>query len=425
MADETPPSRNRYVDLLRAVSIVAVVVGHWLIAAPVVRDGRILGVNLLAAEPWSQWLTWVFQVMPIFFLVGGFGNAGSWRAHRTRGGRYGGWLGARLQRLVLPAVPLVVVWSTFALVARSAGMEGSLLRLGSQVALIPLWFLAVYVLVVALTPVTLTLWDRNGMASVAGLAAAALLVDVARFHTTELVGWLNFLFVWAALHQLGFAWRDGRMGGTRRSLAVGGAGLVVLAALIWVGPYPVSMVGVPGAEASNNSPPTLALVALGVAQMGFALAFEGRATRWLARTRPWAATIAVNGSIMTIYLWHLTAMVAVVGIGLAVGGIGLATAPATAAWWVGRPLWMAALTIATLPFLARFTRYERRPTGEPLRAAVSLTAAAAACVGFAAIAGGGIADADSWLRPAAVAPVLAAGVLLIRRRATPGGRPTS
>jgi hypothetical protein len=206
---------------------------------------------------------------------------------------------------------------------------------------------------------------------------------------------------------------------------IAGAGLVVLAALIWVGPYPVSMVGVPGAEASNNSPPTLALVALGVTQMGLALAFEGRAKRWLARPRPWAATIAVNGSIMTIYLWHLTAMVAVVGLGLAAGGIGLATAPATAAWWAGRPLWMAALTIATLPFLARFTRYERRPTGEPLRAGVSLTAAAAACVGFAAIAGGGIADADSWLRPAAVAPVLAAGVLLIRRRATPGGRPTS
>jgi fucose 4-O-acetylase-like acetyltransferase len=425
MADETPPSRNRYVDLLRAVSIVAVVVGHWLIAAPVVRDGRILGVNLLAAAPWSQWLTWVFQVMPIFFLVGGFGNSGSWRAHRSRGGRYGGWLGARLQRLVLPAVPLVVVWSTFALVARSAGMDGSLLRLGSQVALIPLWFLAVYVLVVALTPVMLTLWERHGMASVAGLAAAALLVDVARFHTTEPVGWLNFLFVWAALHQLGFAWRDGRIGGPRRSLMIAGAGLVVLAALIWVGPYPVSMVGVPGAEASNNSPPTLALVALGVTQMGLALAFEGRAKRWLARPRPWAATIAVNGSIMTIYLWHLTAMVAVVGLGFAAGGIGLATAPATAAWWAGRPLWMAALTIATLPFLARFTRYERRPTGEPLRAAVSLTAAAAACVGFAAIAGGGIADADSWLRPAAVAPVLAAGVLLIRRPATPGGRPTS
>jgi len=34
MAQKTPPERNRYVDLLRALSISAVVLGHWLMAAP-------------------------------------------------------------------------------------------------------------------------------------------------------------------------------------------------------------------------------------------------------------------------------------------------------------------------------------------------------------------------------------------------------
>ena len=34
LAAATPPSRDRFVDLVRAVSIVAVVLGHWLMAVP-------------------------------------------------------------------------------------------------------------------------------------------------------------------------------------------------------------------------------------------------------------------------------------------------------------------------------------------------------------------------------------------------------
>lgn len=33
IADEVPPERNRYVDFLRALSILAVAAGHWLVAA--------------------------------------------------------------------------------------------------------------------------------------------------------------------------------------------------------------------------------------------------------------------------------------------------------------------------------------------------------------------------------------------------------
>ena len=75
MAEMAPPERNRYVDFLRGLSILAVVVGHWLVAAPYVDGaGDVVGGNLLGIIPWTQWLTWVFQVMPLFFLVGGFSN---------------------------------------------------------------------------------------------------------------------------------------------------------------------------------------------------------------------------------------------------------------------------------------------------------------------------------------------------------------
>jgi peptidoglycan/LPS O-acetylase OafA/YrhL len=411
LAAETPAGRNRYADFLRAVSILAVVVGHWLIAAVAVRGGQIDGANLLATDPWTQWLTWGFQVMPIFFVVGGFSNAASWRSTAARGGRYGEWLGSRVRRLVMPAVPLVVAWSGLAIVVRILGVSGDLVRLGSQAALIPLWFLAVYVLVVALAPITLWLWERWGMGSFVALAALAAMVDALSLGTGGLAGWFNFLFVWAAVHQLGYAWKDGRFADPGRALMVGTGGLLALVALVTAGPYPVSMVGVPGADVGNNSPPTVALIALGLAQTGIALAVARPVSRWLEGRRAWAATILVNGSIMTVYLWHLTAMVLVLGAAALAGGFGLGIEPASKVWWLARPLWMALYATATLGLLRWFGRYERPSAMSPMGTAAALTVVVLACFGFASIAGGGIADDGSWIRPLAIIPILVAGAL--------------
>ena len=61
MAAQAPPERNRQVDFLRALSILAVVVGHWLVAAPYMKDGAVEGGHLLGILPWTQWLTWGFR----------------------------------------------------------------------------------------------------------------------------------------------------------------------------------------------------------------------------------------------------------------------------------------------------------------------------------------------------------------------------
>lgn len=76
LAGATPATRDRYVDLLRVASLGAVVLGHWLMAA-VTPDG--VG-NLLAVVPALQPLTWLLQVMPVFFFVGGFSHALSYRS---------------------------------------------------------------------------------------------------------------------------------------------------------------------------------------------------------------------------------------------------------------------------------------------------------------------------------------------------------
>jgi len=171
------------------------------------------------------------------------------------------------------------------------------------------------------------------------------------------------------VHQLGYLWRDGGLGGPVRSLPWLVGGVSTLVVLIAGLGYPRSMVGVPGEVVSNTLPPSLAMLALGAAQAGLFLAFEPLARRWLRRLVPWTATVLINGMIMTVYLWHLTVMILLIGVLLKLDGFGLRLEPGSSVWWATRPLWMASLSVALFPFLALFGRFERpraiEPGGEP------------------------------------------------------------
>jgi len=98
LAKATPKSRDRYVDFLRVASLAVVMLGHWLMAVVVWSDGRLQTSNVLEVTPAARWLTWLFQVMPVFFIVGGFSNSASLAAARRDGVAYGTWLGSRLRR---------------------------------------------------------------------------------------------------------------------------------------------------------------------------------------------------------------------------------------------------------------------------------------------------------------------------------------
>ena len=340
----------------------------------------------------------LFQVMPVFFLVGGYSNAASWDAARRAGTPYGAWIAGRARRLIGPIVPLILAWAALAFVFRLFGVSYDIIRQGSILALVPMWFLAVYLLVVLLVPITRAAWTRFGIWSYWTLVALAVIVDVLRFHDGHrpAVGWVNYLFVWVAMHQLGYLWRDGRLAGPRHALPwlVGGA-------LAWIGltrygPYPISMVGVPGDEVSNTLPPDVLLLALGAAQTGLVLALEGPMRRLLDRSRVWAATVLVNGTIMTVYLWHLTVLALLVGLAKLAGGIGLRLPPGSEAWWLARIPWLAALAAGMallLPLVGRFERASPPPASFRPSAPRVLAGAALVSAGIAYLTLGGIAAA--------------------------------
>lgn len=399
-ADRTPESRNRYVDFLRALSILAVVLGHWLISAPYFQNGAPAYSHLLDLAPWSRWLTWLFQVMPVFFFVGGFSNGVSWESAGRKGLAYGEWFSSRTQRLIGPVLPLLVAWGIMVAVAHSNGVGAGMIRIGSKVALVPVWFLAVYIMVVAMVPLSHGAWKRWGFVSVVVPVAAAACVDLAFFAVDwRTLGWLNYPFVWLAVHQLGYAWHDGRLSGAKIGVALATAGLVTLVALTHLGPYPLSLVGVPSDDVSNTLPPKLPLLALAAAQIGLVLALESPARKWLRRRTLWAATIVINGMIMTIFLWHSTVMMLLVGLAFWVVPGVLAQQPDTAGWWMTRPLWVFFYTLVTFPFLLVFGRFERPSTGNTVRPAavwLQLAGCVIACAGLAMLALDGV-GGDGWL----------------------------
>ncbi len=393
-ADRTPEARNRYVDFLRALSILAVVLGHWLISAPYFENGSPAYSHLLDLAPWSRWLTWLFQVMPVFFFVGGFSNGVSWESAERKSVSYRDWFDSRMRRLIGPVLPLLLAWGIMAAVAHSNGVGPGMIHIGSKVALVPVWFLAVYILVVALVPLTHRAWRRWGFASVVIPIVAAGLVDVAFFAgNLRALGWLNYPFVWLAVHQLGYAWHDRRLAGSKIGLPLFVFGLLSLVGLTQVGPYPLSLVGVPSDEISNTLPPKLPLLALAAAQIGVVLTLEAPMRRWLRRRVPWAITILINGMIMTIFLWHSTVMMLLVGLAFWQVPSVLAQRPDTGPWWLTRPLWLIAYTVVCLPFLLVFARFERPVTGEgqrPVQVWLQLFGCAIACTGLAMLALDGV-----------------------------------
>lgn len=361
IAQKTPETRNRYVDFLRSVSILVVISGHWLIATAWYVDGDLEQGKLLASEPWTQWLTWVFQVMPIFFIVGGYANAVSLESARRKDTGYAGWLATRLNRLVAPLLVLIFFWAGLALVMDLFGVTAGVIQYSSRAALIPIWFLAIYIMVVILAPPSYWSWKKYGFTSFWLLAGVAIAVDIAFFVLgLRWMGWSNYFWIWLAVHHLGFVWRDGRTGSPRVMLLYSGLGLIALSLLIFAGPYPLAMVGSPDEDLSNTMPPKITLLALAIVQFGILMAIERPMRRALENLRLWTATVLVNSMIMSIYLWHITVMVVIVSLLYLADGFGLTFEPGSGAWWWSRPVWVVVLYAFLVPVAMLVSPLERR-----------------------------------------------------------------
>jgi hypothetical protein len=412
------PGRNRYADLLRVAAIFAVVYGHWVLTDITYSHGRLSGLDALEYVSWGRWVTLPLQVMPVFFLVGGYANAVSWTAHSGRGETWTTWVRGRVMRLLWPASVYVVAASLAAGIAMACGVPDAELAQAGWLVALHLWFLPVYLLLIALTPAMLTAQRRWGLAVPVTMAVAVAGVDagVLGWHL-PVVGFANYLLVWGSAHQWGFCWHDGSLTRDRwRPWLLAGAGLTLLAALLAWGPFPVDMIGA-GERITNTGPPSIALLALAATQAGLLLAAEPAANRLLARPRWWRLVTRLNPKVMTIYLWHM-APVLVVAVALYPSGLMPAEPIGSLRWWVLRLAWFASLTLVLVALVIAVTWAEQPlrllPVGlgrvGPWSPALLGLGVAAAMIGLTRVAIAGFAPGGSVPWPALAAVV--GGLLL-------------
>lgn len=388
----TPVTRDRYMDFLRAFSIAAVVVGHWTIGIIWWENGLIYLTSAIGATSGLWLATWVLQVMPIFFLVGGFANLVAYDAFRRRGESTWTFIRSRIQRLLRPSLIFLSLWVAIQVglhladVGRPSGPviwgETRLLRgMNPPAATLPfgpLWFLGVYLVVVAVSPLTIRLHRRFRWWVPGFLVAGTIVVDVIGFGLgIHRFRYLNIAFVLLLPHQLGHFYADGTLGRIPRkvfwAMALGGIGALLLLTTPWlfewfggdarfrwfptIGHYPKSILGTDAEPISNAYPPTVCFMLVGLWTISAAMLLRDRLTRWLQRIGPWKATILGNRVIMTLFLWHMTAYLLAI-FGLWPLGFGREH-DTTARWWMERPLWIAApgLVLAVIVWLVG--RYER------------------------------------------------------------------
>jgi fucose 4-O-acetylase-like acetyltransferase len=387
----TPETRDRYVDFLRAASILAVVIGHWTIALTAWDGGVIRSTSAIGQAPGLWLATWLFQVMPVFFYVGGYSNYVAFESNRRRGGTTATFIRGRLRRLLVPSLAFVATWAVVMVVLHlfdigspTGPRFGDFVLLrgvrppGQTIPFGPLWFLGVYLVVVCISPVTIALHRRFRWWIPAVMVAGAVAVDLIGFAGgVPEVRYLNVIFVLLFPHQLGHFYGDGSAVRWPKSalvamILVGLGGLVALTnpwlfrpfgpqRFDWfpgIGHYPRSLLGTDIESVSNAYPPTLCYLLVGIWLIGLVMLLRPAMTRWLQRPGPWRATIAGNAWIMTLFLWHMTAYLLAILL-LWPLGFGQQAEP-TGLWWFERPLWLLVPGVILAALVAVYGRFETR-----------------------------------------------------------------
>ncbi|MFF8656106.1 acyltransferase family protein [Streptomyces huasconensis] len=363
---KTPAHRDRAIDGLRALALLAVPTGHWLLGGFTLDTGGALhNASPLASFGFFAPLSWVLQMLGIFFLVGGYASTLSYRRSVARGESTGAWLGGRLARLGRPVLGVTAVWAALLPVLYTLGVPGTTLRTASTLVIQPLWFVGVYTVITALTPWCIRAVERLGAWSTLPLLGSVAVVDFLRYgpFAEAMPPWLSLLNLlpgWLFAYQLGITWGEKRL--VRRGawlLLAGGTALFV--ALLLVFHYPASMVGVPGEARTNSHPPSLLVLALAAAQSGAAILMRDRIGRLLRRPALWAPVVVINLSAMTILCWHQTALLAAAVPGSFLGAVpGLTTGPDTLGWIAARIAWLPVLA-ALLVLIGRYARAFEAP----------------------------------------------------------------
>ncbi|GLZ41058.1 hypothetical protein [Actinokineospora sp. NBRC 105648] len=350
--DERSGDRAAYLGFLRVVSLSAVVLAESVLAFG----------PLLAARPGALWpLTWVLQLVPLFFFAGGDSNLLAWRAALADGSGYGGYLAARVCWLIRPVLAFVTAWLvvplSLDLVDASDASVDAFGRLIAQ----PLWLLGLYLLVVGVTPVLY--WLHRRLPVVTPVAQLVTVAGLGLFGSGIGAAYAGGIVLAALFAQLSFHYADGTFAALPRRalLAVAAGAAVCLVLLTTVGGHDKELMAEPAGTASFV-PSALGVLLIGLVQVCLVVLPRADRVKSIAHSRPAEAVRFVRAAPMTVYLVYLCAMLLLAGI---IGAASTAGLPTTAGDWLVRPSTLLALALLGVPAVLAFVLFEWRAPAHP------------------------------------------------------------
>jgi len=357
---KTPKTRDRYVDFLRAFSIIVVVIGHWLSAVVIKNENGIRVNNAVGMFPGLWIITRILQVMPLFFFVGGFSNARTINSLKNKGESLSSFYKKRAVRLLKPTLFFLIFWIVIIIFLILLIPDWQRYRMAIIATVGPLWFLAVYPFVTLIAPLMLKLHRAKRLLIPIILLILTVLVDFIRFKfNISAIAWLNVLFVWTFVHQIGYFYEDGSLANLSEKwkILITMTGLCVLIILTSTGIFPKSMIGTGFEKISNMNPPTICIPFLSLWLIGLAMLLRDGINKWLNNSKPWFFVILANRTIMTLYLWHLTAYT-IAYLLLYQIGLGHHTIDNIDIWWLERPVFVIIPLIILIGLIKIFGRLE-------------------------------------------------------------------
>jgi hypothetical protein len=382
MADKARRSeRNPYADFLRSFSLLVVILWHWCFTILIWGDDGPYATSPLGFTSGLWILTWLLQVLPVFFYIGAYVHLKSWERAAARGERIWHFALRQAKALAIPSGALLVTWIVLGVIV---GAVFDVQWMGRAVLMVvsPLWFVAAYLVLICLLPITVWLHRRYDALVLVVLAGLSVVVDILRFrYHVPVVEWANMLFVWGFAFQLGFfhgrisgvdsapRYADGRVDweyqspkALERGRMFALTGLFALIGLVFSGLYPGSMVGVPG-QGSNMAPPTVCIIALTIFQVGVAEIIRPPVVRALDRGGSFARAFGViNRFALPLFLFHTTGMALARAVEWAIVGTESEATSPTLTWWLMRPVAIIGPLLCTIPVIWLFgRRWQNKP----------------------------------------------------------------
>ncbi len=368
-----PEGRDLTLDLTRVACVVLVVFVHILFTG-VGRgsDGSLLIERTVEGETWFNAASWIADIMPLFFVVGGFAARAGWNSAQRRGETADGFVRLRLARLARPALAVFVFFAAVLGAAALLDIDPVLVDTVAIGVGSPLWFLAAYLLAQALAPRMIRLHHRFGWGVPAVLLAGAVATDALRFLVAgellglphvdpqgfvigqELFGLPNVLFVWLFAQQIGFFLFDGWFARRRvwQLLGLIAAGYLAIWGLVSLGGYSWNML-------ANQWPPTVPLALLAVVQAATLTLLKAPLTALMRTRAAQGAVLLIGSRLMTVYLWHLPVIMILIGIQLVLP-IPMPM-PGSVAWWWTRVPFLLLVLAAVGALSLWLVRFERTP----------------------------------------------------------------